>query len=158
MLVELGAFSAALAGDANQPDSPEVKAHLDQSRAFFAKGQYDEAAKELQAAGKIDPKNFDVFMTSGEFLSRLHDYDRAEGAYHSATKSNPKSPEAWNNRGVAFAAQGKYLEAAACFSIAVDLNPMFEAANKNLEAARKAGKQSAPATQPTTQPTTQPKG
>jgi Flp pilus assembly protein TadD len=121
--------------------------HLTLARLYFRRAklphrsQIDQDAdlkkssEELQDAAKIDPNNFDVFMLSGELLTRLERYDLAEHAYKSAVHKNPKSWEAWNNLGVAVATQGRFAEAKYYFGKARELNPEFDAARRNMEAA-----------------------
>jgi tetratricopeptide (TPR) repeat protein len=64
------------------------------------------------------------------------DYPRAETALRRALELNPMIVPAMNDLGLAFIGQGKREAAIAEWMLALDINPRFSAARRNLEAAK----------------------
>ena len=110
-----------------EPDPAEAaqregEALLASGTEFLKKQKFDAAAKDLQRAGKLLPRNFHVFSRMGVALAAQHQWDEAIKSYSTAIEIAPDSND--------YLARGRvYLElkaadkAMADFATAVNLNP-----------------------------------
>ncbi len=109
----------------------EGEALLASGTEFLKKQKFEAAAKDLQRAGKLMPRNFHVFSRLGAALAAQQRWDDAIKSYSTAIKIEPDSND--------FLARGRvYIElkasdnAIADFVAAVNLNHYNAAANVEL--------------------------
>ncbi len=147
-----------------------AKAKKQIANVDVAKQLIELAKHEIDAAAKLDPRNFDLYMSIGEMSAMWNDLESASLYYRIASYLKPDNPEASNNVGFVLTAQSlsywqrgqpqlaktKVKEAIVYFQRAISLNPDFESAKKNLATAERIQKHvitRPPPTQPTSQPT-----
>src|SRR5262249_28579612 len=111
--------------------------HINLARLLFDTGKLEDSANHLKQAVNIDPTNFDAFMTAGDVLMKLRDFHQAMRMFQQAVHLRRDSAMALNALGVALAAQGRWDEAIFHFGRALDVDPNYAPAKRNLESARK---------------------
>lgn len=147
--------------------------HIALATCYFAKRNMDQARAQIDEAAKLDPRNFDLYMSIGEMSALSDDMENAALYYRFAIILKPTAPEPSNNvgfvltrqaiqywqRGQPQLARDKIKEGLVYFQRAINLNPDFESAKKNLATAIAIQKQiitRTPPTQPTSQPSLAP--
>ena len=126
-----------------------VTAHLNLAKIYFAQRKLNLASEHLQRAAKIDPNSYDTCMTAGDMLMNLQDFPNAARMFRRAVQLKRDASRAYNALGVALAAQQLYPEAIYNFGRATDLDPTYDDARKNLQAAQaERSRREAAATQP----------
>lgn len=138
-------FELALRHDPNC-----VPAKLNLASAYFRGGRLAAAAELLQEVVRADPSNYAAYFNAGSMLGELKDYPRAERMLRNAVRLRPDAAEAWDQLGVALAAQGRLGEAAYAFGKAADLAPADPRFRGHLAAAaeRRGRRNGGPATGP----------
>jgi tetratricopeptide (TPR) repeat protein len=128
-------------------DNPRnAVAHINLARLLFDTGRPTESAEHLKQAVAIDPANFDAYLTAGDVLMTLKDFHQAQRMFQQAVHLKRENAPALNALGVSYAAQGLWNEAVYQFGRALDVDPNYEPAKKNLDSARR--DRDAAATQP----------
>ncbi|QDV91120.1 TPR repeat-containing protein YrrB [Phycisphaerae bacterium RAS2] len=107
-------------------------AHLNLGLAYIELGQYDRANEAFRAAIDIQPNRADPFVNLGGLSMRTHDYDAACRHYEEAIAREPKDAHAHNGLGMALANLGRLTEARAAIQRAIELQPDYPAAVRNL--------------------------
>jgi len=148
--------------------------HVDLATCYFSKKDMKGAIAEIETAAKLDPRNFDMYMTVGEMCALSNDWENAYLYYRIAGFIRPEAAEPSNNVGFVLTrmsifywqkgqpqlAKDKLKEALVYFQRAIELKPDFESAKKNLSTAQMIQKQvlsrPPPASQPATGPATKP--
>lgn len=120
-LALLMALAAACSGNPAQP-VPDAQALLDAAHAALARGEYDKAVADFQAA-LAQSKSLDGYFGLGNALTNLGRMDEAIAAYQEALKINPNDIPTLTNLGVAYYQQGRLREAQDTFRKVLSLNP-----------------------------------
>lgn len=105
------------------------------SRLYFnrgieaaAKGDFDRAIADYDAALKLNPKSADTYFNRGNAWAHKGDPDRAIADYDTAIKLDPKEPAAYGGRAVEWAVKGDYARAIADYDTAIKLDPKSSSA------------------------------
>lgn len=100
------------------------------SRLYFnrgiesaAKGDFDRAIADYDAALKLNPQSADAHFNRGNAWAHKGDPDRAIADYDAAIKLDPKEPAAYGGRAVEWAVKGDYARAIADYDMAMKLDP-----------------------------------
>lgn len=97
--------------------------------AYYQQKRYDQALQWLQKAAQLQPTDQATQQRLGMVLAALKRYPEALVAYQRAGDE----AQAYNNIGVHYFLDGRYLEAAKCFKKALELRPTFyQEAKENL--------------------------
>ena len=143
MYLSQGAWSEAL------PDL-EIVIHLGQVSAetcndrgvsYYELGDVPRALDSFNRAILLDPGYAQSYTNRGNCYRKLsaRDASMIEGAEHDYSKAvelDPSNPKSYNNRGALLLKMCKYSEAFADFEHALELQPEYEVARRNLEVAR----------------------
>jgi len=143
MYLSQGAWSEAL------PDL-EIVIHLGQVSAetcndrgvcYYELGDVPRALESFNRAILLDPGYAQSYTNRGNCYRKLsaRDASMIEGAEHDYSKAvelDPSNPKSYNNRGALLLKMCKYSEAFADFEHALELQPEYEVARRNLEVAR----------------------
>jgi lipoprotein NlpI len=90
---------------------------------WVAKGDYDRAIADYDAALKLSPQSADTYFNRGSAWAHKGDPDRAIADYDTAIKLDPKEPAAYGGRAVEWAVKGDYARAIADYDTALKLDP-----------------------------------
>ena len=101
--------------------SPEF--HLLMGKAHINRGEYDDAAKELEAAAQADPKLPFVHFNLGLAYVHKQDYDRAREEFHKDIVIEPDVPFSYEQLGSLESTAGNDDEAAKNYRSALKLDP-----------------------------------
>lgn len=121
--------------------------------AYMKLREYDNAIRSFKKALAIDPhykvakenlekaKNtkkelFKSYITKGNRAMENKKFEEALRSYERAVAINPKSTNAWTNRGVALIALTNYADAIACLTKALQLDPNNQVAARYLKQAK----------------------
>ncbi len=104
---------------------------------LLGSGSAREATDLYRRATSVDSRNVEAQVGLGRALRISGNLEGATSALTTAA-SDLDEPEVWNEAGVAEYARGRFAEAAAAFSKAVEKRPGFEEAKTNLGRAEKA--------------------
>ena len=143
MYLSQGAWSEAL------PDL-EIVIHLGQVSAetcndrgvcYYELGDVPRALESFNRAILLDPGYAQSYTNRGNCYRKLSagDASMIEGAEHDYSKAvelDPSNPKSYNNRGALLLKMCKYSEAFADFEHALELQPDYDVARRNLEVAR----------------------
>jgi Tfp pilus assembly protein PilF len=144
--------------------------HIDLATCYFVRRDMASAGKEIDTAFKLDPMNYDLYMSVGEMYAVSNDLDKAYMCYRNASFLRKDAPEPQNNVGFILTKQSvnfwrngqpqiahdKIKEAEQRFQRAIDLKPDFQSAIKNLATARMVETQVLTRPSPTSRPATAP--
>jgi tetratricopeptide (TPR) repeat protein/predicted Ser/Thr protein kinase len=109
--------------------------HLALGIALLSSDQRDEAARELQRANQIDPRNSRVYLWIGNEQAARGNNAGAETAYQKAVQFTPDDWVAHSTLGTFFYRLARYEDAAHSWEGAVQLTPDNVVALRNLAAA-----------------------
>jgi len=112
------------------------------SDAQWQTGQSElqEAVGEFRIVIKLDPSIPDAWLMLATCLDNLGQEEEAGSAYKQTILLDPLSPtarDAHNNLGLLYKSQKEYEKAKAEFNAALDIDPTFSAAQRNLEFLKK---------------------
>jgi protein O-mannosyl-transferase len=113
-----------------------VPARINMSDALFSQRNYTEAAEQLQIVSKLDPRNFDAFMSAGKDLTILGDLPAAMRMLEAAIQLRSDSADAYFRLGDVQEKQRFFAESVDSFANAVKLKPDFREAIDRLAKAR----------------------
>jgi lipoprotein NlpI len=105
--------------------SGETLAQMHYNRAveWAAKGDYDRAIADYDAAIRINPKLADAYYNRGNAWGLKGDPDRAIADYDAFIRLNPRDPAAHIARAVELMVKGEYARAVAGYDTALALDP-----------------------------------
>lgn len=92
-------------------------------RAFYSKGDYDNAIADFDDAIRLDPKLAMAYNFRGLIYWRKREYDLAIKEYDEAIRLNPKLAVAYGNRGEAYARKGEFDRAIGDYDVTLRLDP-----------------------------------
>ncbi|MDX1920968.1 MAG: tetratricopeptide repeat protein [Candidatus Caenarcaniphilales bacterium] len=110
-------------------------------------GDFVRAIRSYERVISLDQNNPYAYYNLGLIYYKKSDIKTAIELLERAKDLNPNDPKIWNNLGVAYYDNGRFAQASAAYSQALAMDPMYEAAKKNLELVR--GKMPAPVYQAT---------
>ena len=87
----------------------------------------------MKIGGGVNKEIFDGFISNGNRLYELGQYESAIKNYSAAAELDPASAKARYNRGVAYEALGYYNNATEDYFAAVSLDPKFNPACRRLD-------------------------
>jgi tetratricopeptide (TPR) repeat protein len=99
--------------------------------AWLAKGDFDRAIRDYNAAAQLLPQDVLVFMNRGGAWSAKGEHDRAIADYSEAIRLDPRYAEAIYNRGNEWRAKRDYDRAIADYNEALRLKPQYTFALHN---------------------------
>ncbi len=105
---------------------------VDRSLKRMKEKDYVNAAKDLEAAIRLEPGDFRTHNGLGFALMKLGRVDEAIEQYRRSIELNPTHPEAYNYLGEALTGKGAVLEATLQFEKAAETAPDSAAIHKNL--------------------------
>jgi len=111
------------------------EAYCNQGRAYQQLGNSTEALDSFERCVKLDPMNLDGWNQQGLIYLSLGEYDDALDAFNHCTRITLTNATVWNNKGLAYAGLEDYPDALNCFKTALNLDPTFEEARKNIDKA-----------------------
>jgi tetratricopeptide (TPR) repeat protein len=109
--------------------------HLALGIALLSSNQGDEAARELQRASQIDPRNGRVYLWFGNEQAARGNNAGAETAYQKAVQFTPDDWQAHTTLGSFFYRSARYEDAVRAWERAVQVTPDNVVALRNLAAA-----------------------
>jgi Tfp pilus assembly protein PilF len=122
-----------------EPTDIRVGYYMGQGSAYLATSQLIEAKIAFACVVEvIEPSYIAGWMGRAETYFHLREFVRAQYDYNTALDYDPNLKEAFNNRGVVFAAQYDFARAEADFQRAVDLDGNYLVAISNLAMIRAA--------------------
>jgi arylsulfatase A-like enzyme len=80
---------------------PDVEAHVHLAQLLVRRGAYDECAKQLDLAEKLDPLHGDIYITRGDLYAVQRDYEEAIEEFRRAERVDPIRYGATARRGIA---------------------------------------------------------
>jgi type IV pilus assembly protein PilF len=101
-----------------------ARIHTELSAGYYARGQYDVALEELNAALKEDAGYGQAYGMLGLVYSELRDDAQAERHFQRAIELNPQDPEVRNNFGWFLCQRGREPQALGQFELALK-NPFY---------------------------------
>jgi tetratricopeptide (TPR) repeat protein len=117
---------------AAKADPRDASARRAIGECLAAKGKPEEAQKELEAASRIDPKDPLTVRALVEVQIKVGDHSGAGKAAEAYRQANPKSPLGDFLRALAYEGIGNLKEATTGYEAALDKDPKFLDAHKNL--------------------------
>ena len=101
-----------------------AKIHTELGGGYYARGQYEIAIEELNAALKDDPGYAQAYGVLGLVYSEIRDDVQAERHFDRAIALSPQDPEVRNNYGWFLCDRGRETQAIAQFELAIG-NPFY---------------------------------
>lgn len=134
----LGNSSRALkyAVEALKLDPNYSSGHLLLGTILGDMGDFVRAIRSYERVISLDQNNPYAYYNLGLIYYKKSDIKTAIEYLERARDLNPNDPKIWNNLGVAYYDNGKLTQASLAYSQALSLDPMYEAAKKNLELVR----------------------
>lgn len=115
------------------PDVPQV--HFSLGLVYWQLGEISEALSSIDTALKFDPNYADAYANLAAVKIYVGDYEEGLQAIQTAMRLNPRHPFFYIEiKGRAHFAQGDYAQAAAEFESALQRNPEFTVARRELAA------------------------
>lgn len=102
---------------------PLARLYFNRGVEWAAKGEFDRAIADYDAAIKLQPRSADTFFNRGNAWANKGDPDRAIADYDAAIKLDPKESAAYGGRAVEWAVKGDYTRAIADYDAAIKLDP-----------------------------------
>jgi type IV pilus assembly protein PilF len=144
LLLALGGCGTAPPGDVGssrdimtESDEPEARKRarirMELAVGYFEQGQTNVALDELKQVIASDPTFPDAYNLRGLIYMRLNDMRQAEDSFKRAVALNPRDGNVQHNYGWLMCQQGRYVEAAAAYDMAM-ANPMYAGRAKTLMA------------------------
>ena len=118
-----------------QPD--QYKAYRVRGLARAQLGDWAGLRDDCSLALQYHPTSAELHNLRGTACYRLQDYDGALASFEDAVRLDGGRHEAYYNRGLVWHRQGNLAEAAEDFQRALDLNPAFIEARRNLQTVRR---------------------
>ncbi|KAL0967902.1 hypothetical protein UPYG_G00259430 [Umbra pygmaea] len=103
------------------PENPDLLTTL--GLLYMQQGKYQKAFEHLGNALTYDPNNFKAILAAGSMMQTHGDFDVAMNKYRVAAYSVPESAPLWNNIGMCFFGNRKYVAAISCLKRANYLSP-----------------------------------
>ena len=113
LAIESGRFSG----------EPLAQLHFSRGVEWAAKGDYDQAIADYDAALRLAPKFADALYNRATAWANKGDPDRAIADFDAALRLNPKDPAALGGRAVELTVKGDYTRAIADYDAALRLDP-----------------------------------
>jgi lipoprotein NlpI len=107
---------------------PLARLHFNRGVEWAAKGEFDRAIADYDAAIKLQPRSADTYFNRGNAWANKGDPDRAIADYDAAIKLDPKDAAAYGGRAVEWAVKGDYARAIADYDTAIKLDPKSSSA------------------------------
>jgi tetratricopeptide (TPR) repeat protein len=133
-----GAFSSDIAISAcarliqSGKETPDLAiAYSNRGKAYYAKGELDQALADCNKAIELDPKLAAAYSTRGKAYYGKDEVDRALADYNKAIELDPKLAVAYNNRGLVYGDKGEVDRALADYNKAIELDPTLAVAYNN---------------------------
>lgn len=121
---------------AQAPDPAAAVAAWERGRAWYAKGDYDRALAEYDAAVRLDPANPASFLSRGCARGQKRQWAEAVADFDEVVRLSPRNAWGFYNRGYARAQLGELGKAIRDFDEAVRLDPRHALAFHNRGNAR----------------------
>ncbi|MBI3043668.1 MAG: tetratricopeptide repeat protein [Betaproteobacteria bacterium] len=102
---------------------PLAKLHFSRGVEWAAKGDFDQAIADYDAALRLAPKFADALYNRATAWANKGDPDRAIADFDAALRLNPKDPAALGGRAVELTVKGDYTRAIADYDAALRLDP-----------------------------------
>jgi tetratricopeptide (TPR) repeat protein len=99
--------------------------YVEQGKALYFEGQYEDAIAFYEKAITAEPENLKAWLSRGAALAKLQRYDEAIAAYEKVTALKPDFSEAWFGKGLVLTRMQKYEAAIAAYTQLTDLKPDF---------------------------------
>jgi tetratricopeptide (TPR) repeat protein len=99
--------------------------YVEQGKALYIEGRYDEAIASHDKAIQIEPDNHRAWFSKGAALTKLQHYEEAIASYDRATQIKPDFSEAWFGRGTVLSKLQQYEEAIASYEQVTQIKPDF---------------------------------
>jgi putative PEP-CTERM system TPR-repeat lipoprotein len=112
------------------PEDPKLRTRL--AQMHFAAGDAERGIKELESASASDPNSFQADLGLVATYLRQRQADKALGAVETLEKKQPDNPLTHNLRGLALLLKRDAAGARASFERAVELQPAYMPAVRNL--------------------------
>ena len=107
---------------------PLARLYFNRGVEWAAKGDFDRAIADYDAAIKLQPRSADTHFNRATAWASKGDPDRAIADYDAAIKLDPKEPAAYGGRAVEWAVKGDYARAIADYDAAIKLDPKSSSA------------------------------
>lgn len=111
---------------------PVVAGELDKAQRLVEDGKYRQAQAKVQVYLSKQPDNKRALFLRALTQQKLGQTSEAIRSYEALTISQPKSPEAWNNLAVLYAAKGQHNKARDALLSAINSHPSYATAYENL--------------------------
>jgi tetratricopeptide (TPR) repeat protein len=102
--------------------------YIEQGKALYFEGRYEEAIATLDQAINQEQDNPKAWLSRGAALAKLQQFEAANTAYETAIQLKPDFSEAWFGKGVALAKLQQMEVAIAAYDKAIVLKPDFSLA------------------------------
>jgi tetratricopeptide (TPR) repeat protein len=99
--------------------------YVEQGKALYFEGRYDEAIASHDKAIQIESDNPRAWFSKGAVLTKLQQYQDAIACYDRATQIKLDFSEAWFGRGTALAKLQQYPDAIASYDQVIQIKPDF---------------------------------
>ena len=99
--------------------------YVEQGKALYFEGRYDEAIASHDKAIQIESDNPRAWFSKGAVLTKLQQYQDAIACYDRATQIKPDFSEAWFGTGTALAKLQQYPDAIASYDQVIQIKPDF---------------------------------
>jgi tetratricopeptide (TPR) repeat protein len=99
--------------------------YVEQGKALYFEGRYDEAIASHDKAIQIEPDNHRAWFSKGAALTKLQQYEEAIASYERANQIKADFSEAWFGRGTALSKLQRYEEAIASYDQVTQIKPDF---------------------------------
>jgi tetratricopeptide (TPR) repeat protein len=120
-------------------DKPDLlEAHWGLAEIERIRGNPAQAATHLRLALKGEPERALGWVTLGDTLARLHQFDEAAKSYERAAQLTPRNPEIYARLGYLKIIMNRPDEALAHWETALRLNPEFPGLRERMEKVRSA--------------------
>jgi tetratricopeptide (TPR) repeat protein len=106
-------------------------AYNNRGRAFYGKGQFDQAIEDFNKAIMLDPLSSKAYLNRGAVLVERGQLDQAAADFNKAIALNPRYHEAYNARGSLLGMSGYLDRAIEQFDRAIEIDPGYSAAYVN---------------------------
>ncbi|KAM3094720.1 tetratricopeptide repeat protein [Phormidesmis sp. 146-35] len=102
-----------------------VHDYIEQGKAFYFEGRFEEAIASYDKAIQIEPDNAKAWFSRGAALAKLQKIEEAIAAYEKATQIKSDFSEAWFGKGVAFTKLQRNGEAITAYEKATSIKSDF---------------------------------
>ncbi len=99
--------------------------YVEQGKALYFEGRYEEAITFYDRATQMEPENPRAWFGRGAALARMQQMEEAIAAYDRAIQIKPDSSEVWFGKGAALAKMQRLEEAISAYDKATQLKPDF---------------------------------